>query len=88
MIKDNQKLLNRIHVLIDAVVTAISYLMAWYLKFATGFAETDPNVGVLDMYTYFRALYILVPLYLVLYYFFIYTLQSVQRGVNTSFLQL
>ena len=70
MIKDNQKLLNRIHVLIDAVVTAISYLMAWYLKFATGFAETDPNVGVLDMYTYFRALYILVPLYLVLYYFF------------------
>ena len=65
MIKDNQKLLNRIHVLIDAVVTAISYL-----KFATGFAETDPNVGVLDMYTYFRALYILVPLYLVLYYFF------------------
>ena len=70
MIKDNQKLLNRIHVLIDAVVTAISYLMAWYLKFATGFAETDPNVGVLDMYTYFRALYILVPLYLILYYFF------------------
>ena len=70
MIKDNQKLFNRLHLLMDAMVTAISYLMAWYLKFATSFAETDPSVGVLDMRTYFRALYILVPLYVVLYYFF------------------
>ncbi len=70
MIKDNQKLFNRLHLLIDALVTAISYLMAWYLKFATSLAETDPTVGVLDMRTYFRALYILVPLYVVLYYFF------------------
>lgn len=70
MIRDNQKLFNRLHLLIDAMVTAISYLMAWYLKFATSFAETDPTVGVLDMHTYFSALYILVPLYVVLYYFF------------------
>ena len=70
MIKDNQKLFNRLHLLLDALVTAISYLMAWYLKFATSLAETDPTVGVLDMRTYFRALYILVPLYVVLYYFF------------------
>ena len=51
MIKDNQKFLNRLHLVIDAVVVIISYVLAWYLKFATGFAETDPSVGVLDMET-------------------------------------
>ena len=70
MIKDNQKFLNRLHLVIDAVVVIISYVLAWYLKFATGFAETDPSVGVLDMETYFNALWILVPLYIIIYYAF------------------
>lgn len=70
MIKDNQKMFNRLHLVIDAFVVAISYLIAWYLKFATFFADTDPAVGVLDRKTYFSALYFLVPLYILIYYFF------------------
>ncbi len=70
MIKDNQKLLNRLHLVIDAAVVAISYLLAWYLKFATGFSQEDPTIGILDRGTYFSALWFLVPLYVILYYMF------------------
>ena len=30
MIKDNQKLFNRLHVLLDAVIIVIAYVAAWY----------------------------------------------------------
>ncbi len=70
MIKDNQKYFNRLHLLVDAVVVAISYLLAWYIKFATVFADTVPGQGALDMKTYFNALYLLVPGYILLYYIF------------------
>lgn len=70
MIKDNQKYFNRLHLLMDAVVVAISYLLAWYIKFCTIFADTEPGAGALDMGTYFSFLYFVVPEYIVLYYFF------------------
>lgn len=70
MIKDNQKYFNRLHLLLDAVVVAISYLFAWYLKFCTILADTEPGAGALDMGTYFGFLYFLVPEYIILYYFF------------------
>ncbi len=70
MIKDNQKYFNRLHLLVDAVVVAISYLFAWYLKFCTILADTEPGAGALDMGTYFGFLYFLVPEYIILYYFF------------------
>lgn len=70
MIKDNQKLFNRLHLLVDAVVVAISYLLAWYIKFCTTFAGTEPGAGALDMGTYFSFLYFVVPEYIILYYFF------------------
>lgn len=70
MIKDNQKYFNRLHLLVDAIVVAVSYLLAWYIKFATAFADTEPGVGALSMETYFSALYFLVPGYVLLYYFF------------------
>ena len=70
MIKDNQKYFNRLHLLVDAVVVAISYLLAWYLKFCTILADTEPGAGALDMGTYFGFLYFLVPEYIILYYFF------------------
>ena len=70
MIKDNQKYFNRLHLLVDAVVVAISYLLAWYIKFCTIFADTEPGAGALDMRTYFSFLYFVVPEYIVLYYFF------------------
>lgn len=68
MIKDNQKIFNRIHLLLDAVIVAISYILAWYLKFNTFLM--DENAGALPVSTYFSALYFLIPGYIFLYYFF------------------
>ena len=70
MIKDNQKVFNRLHLVVDAAVVAVSYLLAWYIKFATPFANTEPGAGALSMDVYFSALYFLVPGYVFLYYFF------------------
>ena len=39
MIKDNQSSLNRLHVVLDAVVTAFSYLLAWYIVIGSGWAQ-------------------------------------------------
>lgn len=70
MIKDNQKYFNRLHVVLDAVIIAVSYMLAWYLKFASPFVTTNPNVGALDVRTYFEMLYFIIPGYLILYYAF------------------
>ena len=70
MIKDNQKYFNRLHLLVDAGIVAISYLLAWYIKFGTVFADTEPGVGALDTRIYFSYLYFVVPEYIILYYFF------------------
>lgn len=81
MIKDNQKYLNRLHVAVDALVTAVSYVLAWWLMFGSRFA--DKGIGVLDMGTYFTALYFVVPGYLILYYWCrLYTPKRVQRTEN------
>lgn len=70
MIKDNQKYFNRLHVVLDAVIVAASYMLAWYLKFASPFSDIDPTVGVYSVQTYFEMLYVIVPGYLILYYEF------------------
>lgn len=70
MIKDNQKIFNRIHLLIDALVTACSYILSWYLVLESPFAEEKPGVGVLEMEVYFSVLYFIVPFYIGMYYFF------------------
>ena len=44
MIKDNQKYFNRLHLLVDAVVIALSYSLGWLIKFATPLADTEPGV--------------------------------------------
>lgn len=70
MIKDNQKYFNRLHLLLDAMVVAVSYMLAWYLKFESIFASKTVGVGILERETYFKALFFLVPGYVILYYFF------------------
>ena len=70
MIKDNQKYFNRLHVVLDAAVIAISYTLAWYLRFASPFFRIGEDVGVLSMGTYFNMLFLIVPGYLLLYYNF------------------
>ena len=72
MIKDNQKLFNRLHVLLDALVIMFSYAFAWFLKFRSHIAPfyTGADVGALSGQTYFSALVFIVPGYLFLYYLF------------------
>lgn len=81
MIKDNQKYFNRLHLLLDALTIAGSYILAWYLKFVGLFADTSK--GAHPMGFYFSALYFVVPGYLIIYYWNrLYTpkrTQSVER---------
>ncbi|MCL2718006.1 MAG: undecaprenyl-phosphate glucose phosphotransferase [Lachnospiraceae bacterium] len=69
MIKDNQKVFNRIHILLDAIIVACSYYLAWLVKFNLPFF-IDDDAGVLPTSTYMSALYLLVPGYVFLYNFF------------------
>jgi hypothetical protein len=62
MIKDNQKLLNKIHLLMDALVIVTSYVLAWLIWF--GFR--DVTGGVLPKEDYFATLIALLPGYLLL----------------------
>lgn len=77
MIRDNQHILNRIHVVIDAGVIVISYVLAWYLRFKSGLFRMDP--WFLSLQVYMMALVFIVPGYLLLYYIFqLYTPKRVQ----------
>ncbi len=66
MIKDNQKYFNQLHIVIDGLVVAGSYLLAWFLKFE-GFLSGGSTLAHLPSF-YFSALYYLVPGYLIIYY--------------------
>lgn len=77
MIKDNQKLLNRLHVVMDALVIMFSYVSSWYLRFKSGIFSLDP--WFLSLQEYAKVLIIIVPGYLILYYGFqLYTPKRVQ----------
>lgn len=77
MIKDNQQRFNRLHILIDALVVAMSYAFAWWLKFMSGILEHE--IGVLSFEVYMMALIVIVPGYILLYYAFnLYTPKRVQ----------
>ena len=66
MIKDNQKIFNRLLVLIDAVVTAVSLILAYLVKFYI--FRDGPGIGVLPLSEYVMLLSFIVPIYLFLYY--------------------
>lgn len=65
MIKDNQKYFNRMQVLIDACVVAVSYWFAWFLKFETNIFGI--SVRTLSFQQYMLPLILIVPGYLILY---------------------
>ncbi len=67
MIKDNQKVLNRLHLIMDAIITAVSYALAYYIKFYI--TKPGPEPGDLPLIDYFLVLILLVPVYMVLYYY-------------------
>lgn len=77
MIKDNQKLLNRLHVVLDAMIIVFSYVAAWYIRFKFHIFELDP--WFLSLQEYMKLLIFLVPAYLIIYYIFqLYTPKRVQ----------
>ena len=65
MIKENQKRLNRLHILLDAIVIFTSYLIAYLIMY-----YNDDAILALSAQVYFSALIIIIPGFLILYEFF------------------
>lgn len=79
MIKDNQKYFNRLQVLIDACVIAVSYWLAWFLKFEAHISFFPESVRSLTFRQYMMPLVLIIPGYLILYSAFnLYTPKRVQ----------
>ncbi|MBE5927068.1 MAG: undecaprenyl-phosphate glucose phosphotransferase [Lachnospiraceae bacterium] len=77
MIKDNQRYFNRLHLVLDIVVIAFSYIMAWVIKFRTDILGSGIESISLEQYLY--ALYLIIPGYIILYTAFqLYTSKRVQ----------
>ena len=76
MIKDNQKLLNLMHVVVDAIIIALSYILAWSLRFEDTWSPLvqwriipAPIGYIRPRQDYINMLVFLVPCYLIIYYF-------------------
>jgi len=79
VIKDNQKYFNRLQVLIDACVIAVSYWLAWFLKFEAHISFFRESVKSLTFQQYMMPLILIIPGYLILYSAFnLYTPKRVQ----------
>lgn len=77
MIKDNQRRLNRVHVLLDALITILAYALAWFVVISGNVMDTPG--GTLPPRIYFAALIFVVPAYLILYAsFHLYTPKRIQ----------
>lgn len=76
MIKENQRLLNIIHLIIDALIIIFSFLFAYFLRFDTKnspmliFNLIEPPSRHLDIHEYMQMLVFLLPFYIVDYYLF------------------
>lgn len=66
MIKDNQKVFNRLLVVIDSVITAASLVLGYLIKFYI--LVKGPGPGVLPLRDYVFLLVYIIPGYIVLYY--------------------
>jgi len=66
MIKDNQKVFNRLLVAIDAFIIGVAFILSYYIKFYI--LVDGPGIGVLPVREYVRLLLFLIPGYLLLYY--------------------
>ncbi|HBM47951.1 MAG TPA: undecaprenyl-phosphate glucose phosphotransferase [Lachnoclostridium sp.] len=79
MIKDNQTRLNRLHVLLDALVIAAAYVFSWFITLKSGLFGADLEAGILPTWFYMRVLVVIIPVYLLLYTIFhLFTPKRVQ----------
>lgn len=71
MIKDNQKTLNRLHILLDAIIIVVSFLIAYYLRFYSFLTYSSifrvERGTFYPLSVYVQSLYFIVPLYLIIY---------------------
>ena len=65
MINDNEKSISRAHILLDAFVTAFSYLLAWWLRFRGPFGESA--ILSKSFSDFMFLLIFIIPGYLLLY---------------------
>ncbi|KZX16135.1 UDP-glucose:undecaprenyl-phosphate glucose-1-phosphate transferase [Methanobrevibacter cuticularis] len=68
MIKENQRLLNATLISTDALVVALAFIFAWVIRFQT--TVLGPSGDGLSFETYLLSILIIVPSYLIFYYFF------------------
>lgn len=68
MIKDNQKILNRLMILIDAFLIAFTFIGSYFFKFYI--LLNGPGPGVLPVSEYNKMIMVLVPLFLVVFSLF------------------
>lgn len=66
MIKDNQKVFNRLMVIADGAITAASFMLAYCFKFYI--LDNEPGIGILPLDDYFILLLFIIPMYMFLYY--------------------
>ena len=79
MIKDNQKIFNRLLVVIDAIITGVSFILSYYIKFYI--FQDGPGPGVLPVADYLFLLIFIVPAYVFLYYWCnVYSPKRTTRG--------
>lgn len=67
MIKQNQRFLNTILILIDASILILAFIVAWFLRFKT--TLFGPLGGFLSFEKYLLMVIFIIPLYLLSYYF-------------------
>lgn len=86
MIKDNQKILNRIHILLDALLIILSYAFAYYLRFKSPLVKFQwfalGNAGYYEFDKYAQILLPLLPGYIIIY--FLCGLYSPKRNRSTK----
>lgn len=65
MIRDNQKIFNRLMVIIDAAITAASFVLAYFFKFYV--LNRGPGPGVQPVAEYMKLCAYILPVYLLIY---------------------
>ena len=67
MIKENQKAINRIAMLIDCMTLVIAFLLSWYIRVASGLVELEE--WHLSFKEFLIPFLIMIPVYLIIYNF-------------------
>lgn len=79
MIRQNQKYLNRMLVLIDAISIILALVLSWIIRFKSGIINI--NDGHLTFQQYLFPLILIIPLYIFIYSIFnLYTPQRVKKS--------